>query len=82
MFRNDRNLYTQKPPAGKAEGFSNQNKAFGVRLVFYQIVHVLGRECYNAATMIRYERNDNGFLHVGQRGFDYTGFLKSRLLPG
>jgi hypothetical protein len=29
--------------------------------------------CYNAAIMMRYERNGNGLLYIGQRGFIYEG---------
>jgi hypothetical protein len=58
----------------------NKNKAFGVRTVFYQIVCNLSKECYNPAAM-RYEPSGNIFLYVGVRGFDYKGFLESRLLP-
>ena len=35
--------------------------------------------CYNLATM-RYEQSDNTFLCIGVRGFDYEGFLFTRLL--
>jgi len=30
---------------------------------------------------MRYERTDEIFLCIGVRGFDYEGFLESRLLP-
>jgi hypothetical protein len=50
----------------------NKNKAFGVRTLFYQMVRILGKECYNVATM-RYEQNGNSFLCVGLRGFICEG---------
>jgi hypothetical protein len=65
-----------KTPDGEAEGFV----AVGVRMVFYQIVCNLSRECYNAATM-RYERSNDIFLCIGVRGFDHEGTLFTRLLP-
>ena len=72
--RNDRQ-FTHKNPRRGGRGFF----AVGVRTVFYQIVCNLSRECYNAATM-RYERSDDNFLCIGVRGFDYEGFLLTRLL--
>jgi hypothetical protein len=66
----------KKPPTGRPRVFI----AVGVRTVFYQIVCNLSKECYNLAAM-RYERTDEIFLCIGVRGFDYKGFLESRLLP-
>lgn len=30
---------------------------------------------------MRYERSNNTFLCIGVRGFEFKGFLESRLLP-
>jgi hypothetical protein len=67
-------LYTQKPPAGRPRVLLEQDKSFGVQNIFYQIVCILGRECYNPATM-RFEPSSNSILYIGVRGFIGEGLL-------